>query len=45
MFENFLWGLGALTFIILIELYLIKFGKVDDSDQHPAIAHRISKKH
>lgn len=45
MIENFLWGLGAIGFIILIGVYLIIFGKVDRSDEHKSIAHRISKKH
>lgn len=43
--ENFLWGLGALAFLNLIAAYLAIFGRVDRSDEHGAIAHRVSKKH
>lgn len=31
MSENYLWGFGALAFLVLIGLYLAIFGEVDRS--------------
>lgn len=45
MTENYWWGIGALAFLNLIVLYLAIFGKVDRSDEHRSISHRISRKH
>lgn len=45
MTENYLWGMGALTLLVLITWYLAIFGRVDRSDEHKSTSHRISKKH